>query len=250
MRLPSARITPLTLSAVTSNAATAACWRRWAPPRRAARAKAMRGLVAVAVTAVGLVSELGEVVEPGSGPQRVGLLVAHQVDRDAEGALHGHIGPERADVLVARRRPGSPSWCSPTAHPGSRWRARARAGRARPWRPAKRRRSGSARCRSTCRCHPSRRSRARAPRTSVTPSSTRARAVLRPATPPPITTTSAVRGEPTGAFRRASPGSSRYRPEEPGPWRRPPPSARRGPRARGDARWTSHRRGPARSPPW
>ena len=57
--------------------------------------------MAVAEAAVGLVGELGEVVEAGSGPQGACLVVAHQGDIDAEGLLHGDVGPQRPEVLLA-----------------------------------------------------------------------------------------------------------------------------------------------------
>ena len=56
------------------------------PAAAGGRGEGQGGLVPVAEAAVGLVGELGEVVEPGRRPQLMGLVVAHQLDLDAEGA--------------------------------------------------------------------------------------------------------------------------------------------------------------------
>ena len=59
------------------------------------------GLVPVAIAAAGLVGEPREIVEPRRRPQEPGLVVADQLDLDAERPLHGNVGPERPEVFGA-----------------------------------------------------------------------------------------------------------------------------------------------------
>ena len=89
-------------------------------------------------------------------PHLLRRVVADQLHLDPEALVHGDVGPQRAEVLRAHARPGSRCCGSRTPPPGSPGRVRGPAVRARPWRPASGCRSGSGRCRWTCRSRPSR----------------------------------------------------------------------------------------------
>ena len=57
------------------------------------------GLMPVAVAAPGFVGELREVAQIGHRPHLLRGLEPDQLDVDPDAAVHGDVGPKRADVL-------------------------------------------------------------------------------------------------------------------------------------------------------